>query len=349
MSEACSAMSKKQYSEAETLLKKALQESSEKHLKSETLHLLANLYFDQGQYGKSEEASKQAIALNADDDEAVDRLVSVYEKEGKTADLAAETIEKEHISAKFGSLDFGTYMSKLQRDIKKNWHPPKLAESHGLTIGFIVMQDGTLLDQWLSKSSGNKQLDKVSMDAVRDSAPFASLPSGAPDAVTIGFSFDYNKNNSWQSSKDVNIKQAEEKLSDAERRLQPDDAQLAWHMVETAKVYANYQRYEDAIKLYNKALAIQISAFGDKQPIVGKTMCGLGICYSAQGHLEDAEKYFKTALPIAELEASSNHDQEFLKETLENYGKLLYKLKRSQEGDKFFDRLKELASSNSKG
>jgi TonB family protein len=44
----------------------------------------------------------------------------------------------------------------------------------------------------LQKSSGTAIADTAALSAAQDAAPFAPLPSGAPENVDIQFTFDYN-------------------------------------------------------------------------------------------------------------------------------------------------------------
>jgi len=344
MSEGNLALEQKQTGPAEKLFKAALGEAGRKELKAEALHALANLYDSQGQLNQAEEVCKQALSINANDDDAVDELIKVYDKQGSVAQCADARKEKERITAKLKQLDFGTYMTTVQSGIKSQWRPPRVGKSSRIRVNFVLMRDGTILAAWLTKSSGDRGLDKASVDAVAKAGPFAALPPGAPENVTIAFTFDYNANKSWQEAKEKNVGNAEEMLRSAEKRLAADDPMLAWQMVETANVYRDYQRYDGAVSLYNKALAMQTKSFGDNQPIVGRTLDDLGMCYSSTGKLSEAEPLFQKALKIAESQESTTHDPKLLREVLENYGALLYKMNRKEEGDKYFARLKALLS-----
>ena len=89
-------------------------------------------------------------------------------------------------------VDFGPYMADLQRRIKKHWFPPKGQESKRVMVIFKVHTGGELSDLRIDHSSGLQIADKAALDAVQNAAPFRPLPAGAPDAVDIQFTFDYN-------------------------------------------------------------------------------------------------------------------------------------------------------------
>lgn len=89
-------------------------------------------------------------------------------------------------------VDFGPYMADLQRRIKKHWFPPKGNESKRVVVVFKVHSGGELSNLHLDHSSGVAIADNAALKAVEDAAPFRPLPAGAPDAVDIQFTFDYN-------------------------------------------------------------------------------------------------------------------------------------------------------------
>jgi TonB family protein len=89
-------------------------------------------------------------------------------------------------------VDFGPYMADLQRRIKKHWFPPKGNESKRVVVVFKVHSGGELSGLHLDHSSGVAIADNAALKAVEDAAPFRPLPAGAPDAVDIQFTFDYN-------------------------------------------------------------------------------------------------------------------------------------------------------------
>ncbi len=89
-------------------------------------------------------------------------------------------------------IDFGPYMNELQRRIKRSWRPPRGNESKRVVVTFKLNKAGELSDLRVKGTSGFEPADKAALLAVQTAAPFARLPEGAPGAVDIEFTFDYN-------------------------------------------------------------------------------------------------------------------------------------------------------------
>ena len=88
--------------------------------------------------------------------------------------------------------DFGAYLSEVQKKIKKNWFPPRGAESLTVVLKFKVLKDGSASSIRLVKSSGVAAADDAAKTAIMNGAPFPSLPKSAGDDIDIKFTFDYN-------------------------------------------------------------------------------------------------------------------------------------------------------------
>jgi TonB family protein len=89
-------------------------------------------------------------------------------------------------------IDFNPYMAALQRKIKRNWFPPRGAESRRVVVNFKIAPDGTADSAGVLTSSGLDEADNAALNAVANSAPFAPLPRGVAEPVDIQFTFDYN-------------------------------------------------------------------------------------------------------------------------------------------------------------
>lgn len=88
--------------------------------------------------------------------------------------------------------DFGSYLAEVQKRIKKNWFPPRGAESLSVTLKFKVLKDGSATNIRLVKSSGVAAADEAAKAAISNGSPFAALPKAAGDDIDIKFTFDYN-------------------------------------------------------------------------------------------------------------------------------------------------------------
>lgn len=89
-------------------------------------------------------------------------------------------------------IDYGPYMAKVQRTIKRNWLPPKQKQNKISLVRFKIHYDGQISNLKLSTGSGDDEYDKAGLAAVEATAKLDPLPEGAPDAVDIEFAFAYN-------------------------------------------------------------------------------------------------------------------------------------------------------------
>lgn len=90
------------------------------------------------------------------------------------------------------SLDMRPYIAKMKSDIQKKWVPPKGLENRKLTTVFTIMRDGSIVSPTVVESSGQPDVDKSAMDALKAASPLDPLPKGAPRSVDIKYQFDWN-------------------------------------------------------------------------------------------------------------------------------------------------------------
>ena len=95
-------------------------------------------------------------------------------------------------TAAAADVNFGPYMSTLQRKIKLAWKPPRGTESNRIVVNFSILRDGSLADLSLVYKSASQEANLAALDAVTNAAPFEPLPPGAGPAIDIEFTFDYN-------------------------------------------------------------------------------------------------------------------------------------------------------------
>ena len=88
-------------------------------------------------------------------------------------------------------VDFGPYLTEMQRRIKRAWYPPKGNESKKIVLKFKIAKNGSVSDIRLSRSSGLQIADEAAMTAIQN-AGLQPLPAGTDDQVEIKFTFDYN-------------------------------------------------------------------------------------------------------------------------------------------------------------
>lgn len=89
--------------------------------------------------------------------------------------------------------EFIPYMETVQTKIRKNWHPPKDNNSKSIQALFSLNRNGELIKSSISKSSGNLEMDKSILNAIKKSSPFKPLPKTYKEpTIDIQFTFDYN-------------------------------------------------------------------------------------------------------------------------------------------------------------
>lgn len=117
-------------------------------------------------------------------------LISVQAKENLLYENDVPSQKKVEVK---DDVDFAPYMRELQRQIKKNWNPPKGDVSKRVVLLFKIDKTGRLISLSVFKSSDDPATDKVALEAVQNAAPFRPLPSEYKGkSVDIQFTFDYN-------------------------------------------------------------------------------------------------------------------------------------------------------------
>lgn len=135
-------------------------------------------------------------------------------------------------------VDFGPYMTALQRRIKRHWFPPKGSESRHVVAVFKVNRNGEISNVKLT-NSGGKKCDEAALSALRKAPPFDKLPKGSPEIVDIQFTFDYNvfKDGKKVATKDgARQDEADDRTQDTTR----DKASAADHEKGTGGGSLNY-------------------------------------------------------------------------------------------------------------
>lgn len=90
-------------------------------------------------------------------------------------------------------INYGPYMTTVQREIKHHWHPPKSTQESTVAIHFKVHKNGELTDVGFDRMSRLSEVDAAALKSVIESMPaLPPLPEGAPESVDVQFHFDYN-------------------------------------------------------------------------------------------------------------------------------------------------------------
>lgn len=87
-------------------------------------------------------------------------------------------------------IDLGPYFEEVKRRVKSNWNPSYRAEDYTTYLTFDIQKNGQITGLRVTRSSGSPQVDRESLDAVQNSAPFAPLPPEFPlESLGVRFSF----------------------------------------------------------------------------------------------------------------------------------------------------------------
>jgi TonB family protein len=90
-------------------------------------------------------------------------------------------------------INYGPYMTTVQREIKSHWHPPTSTLGSTVAIHFKVHKNGELTDVGFDRMSRLSEVDAAALKSVIESMPaLPPLPEGAPESVDVQFHFDYN-------------------------------------------------------------------------------------------------------------------------------------------------------------
>ncbi|WP_282012019.1 TonB family protein [Nitrospina watsonii] len=84
------------------------------------------------------------------------------------------------------------YIGRVHQQIYKNWRNPLGAGHNEVKVSFYIFRAGNIDQPELIASSGDGQLDKLALMAIKDSAPFPDFPSALKEPnlhITINFKY----------------------------------------------------------------------------------------------------------------------------------------------------------------
>lgn len=111
---------------------------------------------------------------------------AIYEAKRQVDSFFKPSVQKEPQR----DVDFGPYMVDLNRKIRARFQPLSVDENRQAQVLFTLHDDGHVSGIKLLKPSPESRLNDIALNAVRDAAPFANLPKGAPPSLDIQFTFD---------------------------------------------------------------------------------------------------------------------------------------------------------------
>ncbi len=87
-------------------------------------------------------------------------------------------------------IDLSEYFAEIKRRVKRNWNPSFAVEEYTTFLTFDIEKNGQITGLRVTRSSGSEKVDRESLNAVQDSAPFDPLPPDFPlEALEVKFSF----------------------------------------------------------------------------------------------------------------------------------------------------------------
>jgi tetratricopeptide (TPR) repeat protein len=111
----------------------------------------------------------------------------------------------------------------------------------------------------------------------------------------------------------------------------PEDPRLATSLNNLAELYRAQGKLQEALPLYQRALAIWEKALGPNHPDVAQSLNNLAALYEAQGKLQEALPLYQRSLAIAEKALGPDHPNVAI--VLTNYAAALRRLGRDTEAD----------------
>jgi periplasmic protein TonB len=88
------------------------------------------------------------------------------------------------------NIDLSQYFAEIKRRVKSNWQPSYAVEEYTTFLTFEIQKNGQVTGLRVTQSSGSQQVDRESLAAVQNSAPFSPLPPEFPlEALDVEFSF----------------------------------------------------------------------------------------------------------------------------------------------------------------
>jgi TonB family protein len=84
------------------------------------------------------------------------------------------------------------FMAELQRKIKENLDPPRPRKSSKNVVLFKVLPDGQVSNLSIESSSGSKECEAASLEAIRKAAPFFPSAFKPLRSIDVRFSFDFD-------------------------------------------------------------------------------------------------------------------------------------------------------------
>ena len=150
--------------------------------------------YKNSEYIKNKPIADTLTTKEAANFQSINEKSLLYNANTKAKNIISSKILFEEINTNTSdnNVDYQLYMKKMQKKIKKNWHPPRENNRNKVVVLFKITKAGELLDIKIINSSGSKEMEEAAIKAIQLTAPFDPLPDKCKeDSVDINFTFDY--------------------------------------------------------------------------------------------------------------------------------------------------------------
>jgi tetratricopeptide (TPR) repeat protein len=314
------ARSEGRYSEAEQLLKEAIQEAdkfgSESARYASSINELAELYRIRGQYAEAEPLFRKALAirervLGADDPavaQSLNRLGLLLRNRGKYSEaepLFRQSLEIWSKKSSEESSDVAQSLNNLAGDLLDKG---KYAEAESLCRRSLAISE---------KLSGPGSVET------------------ARSLATLGL-LQYKLGRYTEAKKTLL-----RSIDIMEKVLGPEHPNLVDPINSLAQLNIVQHRYSEAEPLFYRSLAISEKAYGPDHPAVAESLDKLALLYELRLKYSQAEENFKRALEIREKALGPEHPA--VAESLTNLAWLSYAQEKYPQADSLYRRAQAIS------
>jgi tetratricopeptide (TPR) repeat protein len=192
------------------------------------------------------------------------------------------------------------------------------------------------VDASIYESSGDPVADQDALDAIRAAAPFYRVPEGAPRVITIRFDF-ASKALGYVHQVNWIALEAQQQRALLLAQQTGNNQSIADSLQLLGDFKREQGKYEEAAAFYNRALDVLNRAEIGKLKTATVTARLADTCL-LQGKTAEAEGLYKQSITMIDQSNEANSPE--VREILQSYAKLLYKLSRFDEANEVYARLK---------
>lgn len=303
-----------------------------------SLMSLGALYQTTGRYSAAEENFKRVSVLDKEDSESLTCLKELYTKMGRSDEAARMKLLADERDKLYAHVDFSYFLDSLHRALTQHWHPVQ-GKKGSAVARFIINNKGELEALCIGESSGDQETDEAAFKAVVNAEPF-TLPKGGPKQIPMLFTFNYVPERT-QAFLDDEEKRLTKQLADMDPQMDANNPSRAFYMCQLGDAYRANKKVMEAEQMYMEALQIvreNTKASSTKMTVLIR-LVGL---LADSGRGAEAVKYISESEEVADRLQNDTAEPEQTARVFHNYGKFLYKINRTADGDAMFARERKL-------